>query len=188
MPASEPVLWRVAAGLQGRQLHLVERSASERNGGDTSLKAGMCGWTNGITNYSDDLNTEYDALQITLAQSMWKGLAFNMNYQWASAFDEQGGYSTWSKAPVHGRDGNVRDQQIVMYGSYDLPFGKGKQFLSGANHATDLLIGGYQISTVLNWSGGLPYTLGFSNFGATRTATTILEVRRRHAVRTPADG
>ncbi len=135
------------------------------DGGDTSLKAGMCGWTNGITNYSEDLNTEYDALQITLAQSMWKGLAFNMNYQWASAFDEQGGYSTWSKAAVHGRDGNVRDQQFVLYGSYDLPFGKGKQFLSGANHATDLLIGGYQISTVLNWSGGLPYTLGYSNFG-----------------------
>jgi len=23
-----------------------------------------------------------------------------------------------------------------MYGSYDLPFGKGKQFVAGANHAT----------------------------------------------------
>ena len=135
------------------------------DGGDTSLMAGMCGWTNGISYYSDDLNTEYDALQVTLAQSMWKGLAFNVNYQWASAFDEGGGYSTWSKAAVHGRDGNVRGQQLVFYGSYDLPFGKGKQYLTGANHAEDLLIGGYQLSTVLNWAGGLPYTLGFSNFG-----------------------
>jgi hypothetical protein len=135
------------------------------DGGDTSLQAGMCGWTNGISDYSDSLNTEFDALQITLAQSMWKGVSFNMNYEWASSFDDQAGYSTWSLPAVHGRDSNVRNQQLIMYGSYDLPFGKGKQFLSGVNHATDLLIGGYQISTVLNWSGGLPYTLGFSTFG-----------------------
>jgi len=52
---------------------------------------------NGITYYSDDLNSEFDALQITLAQSMWKGIAANINYQWASAFDEQGGYSTGAR-------------------------------------------------------------------------------------------
>jgi len=43
-----------------------------------------------------------------------------------------------------------------MYGSYDLPFGKGKQYLTAANRLEDLIIGGYQVSTVLNWSGGLP--------------------------------
>jgi len=143
----------------------ISLSNLQATDGDTSLTAGMCGWTNGISDYSDDLNTEFDALQVTLAQSMWKGLAFNMNYEWASAFSEQAGYSTWSKAPIHGRDSNVRNQQLVAYGSYDLPFGKGKQFLSGANHVEDLLMGGYQLSTVLNWSGGLPLTLGFSNFG-----------------------
>jgi hypothetical protein len=87
------------------------------------------------------------------------------NYQWASAFDDAGGYSTWSKKVVHMRDSNVRDQQIVVYGSYDLPFGKGKQFAPDVNHATDLIIGGWQLSTVLNWSGGLPFTVGYSNFG-----------------------
>ena len=53
----------------------------------------------------------------------------------------------------------------MAYGSYDLPFGKGKQFVAGANHAADLLIGGYQLSTVFNWSSGLPFSLGYSNFG-----------------------
>jgi hypothetical protein len=53
----------------------------------------------------------------------------------------------------------------VLYGSYDLPFGKGKQYAQNANRLEDLIIGGYQISTVLNWSGGLPYSIGFSNFG-----------------------
>lgn len=128
------------------------------------LSPGSCGWTNAITDYSADLNTEFDALQVTLSQQMWKGLSYTANYQWASAFDEAGAYSTWSKAAVHQRDANVRGQQLVFYGSYDLPFGKGKQFGAGVNHAMDLLIGGYQLSSVVNWSGGLPLSLSFSNF------------------------
>ena len=38
---------------------------------------------------------------------------------------------------THLRDSQVRDQQLTFYGSYDLPFGKGKQFVQNANHATD---------------------------------------------------
>ena len=53
---------------------------------------------------------------------------------------------------------NVRNQQLTTYGSYDLPFGKGKQYASGVNRATDLLIGGFQLSSVSTWSGGLPFT------------------------------
>ncbi len=134
---------------------------------EPNIVPGMCGWTQGVADYSDDLNTEFDALQVTVAQHLSKGLSMTANYEWAAAFDEDGGYSTWSKAAVHGRDSNVRNQQLTVYGSYDLPFGKGKQFAQNVNRVTDLLIGGYQLSGVLNWSGGLPYTLTFSNFGGT---------------------
>jgi hypothetical protein len=125
----------------------------------------MCGWTNGISYYSNDLNTEFDALQVTLAQAMWHGLSATINYQWAAAFDDNGGYSTWThSAVVHQRDGNVRQQQMVGYGSYDLPFGKGKQYLSTSSRALDLLVGGYQISSSMNWASGLPWTVGFDQF------------------------
>ena len=130
------------------------------------ITPGMCGWTNSIAFRGDVLNTEFDALQVTLANTMNHGLAWTANYEWASAFDEQGGYSTWSHAVVHGRDGEVRDQQLTAYGSYDLPFGKGKQFLASANRATDLIVGGYQISDTTNWSGGLPFTLGYNESGS----------------------
>ena len=126
------------------------------------ITSGMCGWTSAIQYDGDNQNTEFDALQITLAQQIRKGLAYTANYQWASAFDEQTGYYTWDKVDTHGRDSNTRDQQFTMYGSYDLPFGKGRQFAPGVNRATDLLIGGYQLSTVLNWSGGLPFTLNYN--------------------------
>ncbi len=129
------------------------------------LPAGACGWTQGIAYRGDDQNTEFDALQVNVAQTMRNGLSANANYEWAGAFDEESGFYTWSHSITHGRDSNVRDQQLTLYGSYDFPFGKGKQYLPNANHATDLLVGGFQISDVTNWSGGLPFTLGYNESG-----------------------
>jgi outer membrane receptor protein involved in Fe transport len=127
------------------------------------VTAGMCGWTNGITYKGDNQNTEFDAMQITLAQQFSKGLAITGNYQWASAFAEQTNFYTWNHQVTHGRDSNTRDQQMTMYGSYDFPFGKGKQFAPNVNHVTDLLIGGYQLSGTMNWAGGLPFTASYSD-------------------------
>jgi len=132
---------------------------------EPGVTSGMCGWSQSITYYSSDLNTEFDALQVSLAQQMWKGLAFNANYEWANAWDQAGGYSTWDKSIVHQRDPNVRAQQFVLFGSYDVPFGKGRAYASSVNHAMDLLIGGWQLSSVVNWAGGLPFTINYSNFG-----------------------
>jgi hypothetical protein len=129
---------------------------------DVTLPAGACGWTQGISYRGSTQNTEFDALQVTLAQQFSKGLAITGNYEWASAFDEQSNYSTWDRKITHMRDSNVRDQTLVVYGSYDLPFGKGKQYAPGVNRITDLIIGGYQLSGTMNWSGGLPFSLGYN--------------------------
>ena len=127
--------------------------------------AGECGWTNDITYYSDNLNTNFNALQVTLQQNAWKGLNYTMNYQWASAFANATQYASWDRHVGYGRDSNVRLQQVTFYGSYDLPFGKGRPFATGANRATDMIIGGWQLSSTINWAGGLPFTLNYNNSG-----------------------
>jgi len=129
------------------------------------IQPGMCGWVNPIVSRADGQNSEFDALQVTLEQRFSKGLAFNLNYNWNSAFDENATYYTWNQSVTHMRDSNVRDQQLILYGSYDLPFGRGRQYAPGVNRVIDLLIGGYQLSGFMNWSGGLPFTLNYSNFG-----------------------
>ena len=131
-----------------------------------ALPAGDCGWTNSIAFRGDTENTEFDAMQVTLAKTYSKGLAITGNYQWASAFADTSNLWTWSHSLTHLRDSQVRAEQLTTYGSYDLPFGKGKQFAQGANRATDLLIGGFQLSSVLNWSGGLPFTVSYNESGA----------------------
>jgi len=129
------------------------------------LQAGACGWTSDLQYYVNNLNTSFNALQVTLAQGMWKGWAYTANYQWASAFATNTGFSSWDPAAVNGRDSNVRLQQLTWYGSYDLPFGHGKQYASNSR-AMDLLLGGFQLSGVLNWAGGLPFTLNYNEAGS----------------------
>lgn len=150
-----------------RDTNYIDIASLRQTDSDPNLQAGQCGWTNGISYYSDDLNTEFDALQVTIAKTFAKGLALNANYQWANAFGDNGGYWTWDHHVTHQRDSNVRSQQLVSYGSYDLPFGRGKQFAQNANKASDLIIGGWQLSYVLNLANGLPYSVnmggGFGN-------------------------
>jgi hypothetical protein len=135
----------------------------------------MCGWTNNVNARWDNQNTEYDALQVSLIQAYHKGLSFTTNYVWASAFDENTNWYTWSHAISHMRDSNTRRQQLVGYGLYDLPFGKGKQFMPGANRVANLLIGGWQLSAVVNWASGLPYSLSYNECGANLPQTSICD-------------
>ena len=48
-------------------------------------------------------------------------------------------------------------QRFVANGIYDLPFGKGKKFLSGANGVVDRLVGGFNIGAIVTWATGAPF-------------------------------
>ena len=127
---------------------------------------GQCGWTNGITYYANNFDTHYHSLQATLAKQFTHGLSFNANYAWQKATSWATGYSTWDKAAVKGNDGFVRRQQIIVYGLYELPFGRNKMIGSHVNGVTNQIIGGWQLSPIVNYSSGLPFTLSFGGCAA----------------------
>ncbi len=165
----------MTAGATGNQNEL-----QRYYGGALPACGGPCLWTQGIQLDGDDQNTNFNALQVTLAQQQYKGLAVTANYQWASAFSENGGYATWSKRVAYGRDTNVRQNSVTAYGSYQLPIGKGKMFMAGANRAEELLLGGFELSSTVNISSGLPFSptinCQFSYIdgtGATQTASDL---------------
>jgi hypothetical protein len=124
------------------------------------ITPGMCGWTQGIGYYGDDQDTEFDALDATVAKQYTHGLSFNAQYAWQRAFNYNSGYATWDKAAVRTSDASLRTQQFVVYGIYQLPFGKNQMFASGVPRWEDEVIGGWQFSPVLTWSNGLPFSLG----------------------------
>lgn len=125
--------------------------------------AGTCGWNSGIQYYGDDMDTHYNSMQVTLAKQLAHGYSINANYAWQQAISEATDYSTWSRAVVRGRDSALRQQQIIVYGVFQLPLGKGKAFLSHANGFVNQLVSGYEINPVVNYSSGLPFTLSFGS-------------------------
>ena len=126
---------------------------------DPLIGPGQCGWTNGVQYYSNNFDTHYHSLQVSLAKQMSHGLSMNANYAWQSATSWASGFSTWDKAAVKGNDGFVRRQQIIIYGLYELPVGKNKLIGGNVNGVVNQIIGGWQLSPVLNFSSGLPFTL-----------------------------
>jgi Carboxypeptidase regulatory-like domain/TonB dependent receptor len=134
--------------------------------------SGQCGWTSGISYYGNDQNSEYQALQISMAKQYTKGLSLNANYAWQAGYDFNGGYSTWSKAAVRGPNNDIRRQQFTLYGVYDLPFGRKGMFDTNAPTWVDEIIGGWQINPVLNWASGLPFTLDYNECNASVGGTS----------------
>jgi hypothetical protein len=129
------------------------------------ITPGMCGWTQSIGYYGDDQNTNFNALQVILAKQYTHGLSFNVQYAWQRSFNFNSGFYTWDKAATYGPDDWLRTQQLVIYGMYQLPFGRGQMFAGNAPRWEDEVIGGWQFSPVLNWSNGLPFSLNVGGAG-----------------------
>ncbi len=123
---------------------------------------GACGWTNGISYYGDNQDTHFNALQVSLAKQLSQGLSFTANYAWQRAYSWASNFATWDKTAVKGRDDSLREQQIVIYGNYDLPFGRNHMIGSNVNSVVNEVIGGWELSPILNWSSGLPFTLTYN--------------------------
>lgn len=127
---------------------------------------GGCGWTNGIAYYGDDQDTHYNALQLTMTKQITHGFSFNANYAWQRSINFGSGLATWDKQANKGRDDSTREQQVVAYGLYELPVGHNHLLLGKSNGLVNEIVGGWQLSPVLNLESGLPFTLTVNNCGA----------------------
>ena len=134
-------------------------------GGSLPACGGPCGWTQGITFYGDDQDTHYNALQISAAKTLTHGLSANVNYAYQRASNFANSYATWDKSVTNGPDDSIRRNQVTVYGLYKLPFGRGQQFLGHANGFVNQIVGGWEVTPVLVWSSGLPFTLSYDECG-----------------------
>ena len=133
---------------------------------EPGIVAGMCGWTNGINYYGDDQDSEFNSLQVTVAKQFSHDLSFTSAYAWQRGYDFNNNYSTWDRTAVKGRNNDIREQQEVLYGVYNFPFGHNQRYLASSPGWVDEVVGGWVFSPVMNWSGGQPYTLTLSSCGS----------------------
>jgi len=124
-------------------------------------------------------NARYDALQVKAeTKNTRHGLYALFGYTWSRTFDSgmpdglgsNPGALYWPLPGANKLDWGLSQLNLndVFTASvlYDLPFGKGKQFLGNSSRAMDYAIGGWQLSNTINWSSGLPWTPSTNECGS----------------------
>jgi hypothetical protein len=126
---------------------------------------------------------KYDALQVVLQKRMSQGLEGQVAYTWSKCMSNSPGYfgTGWGSfnatssggQPGWENDYNPRlnwgpcyyDQRNILtsYVTYQLPFGRGKQFGHDMNPALNAVLGNWEIGGIVTLHSG--NSLTFNNFG-----------------------
>ncbi len=116
-------------------------------------------------------NSRYNALQADVTHRFNRGLQFRANYTWSKNLDLNSGL-TFAQANnqaqmIMDRNDLRRDwgpsalnatSQASISASYELPFGRGKPWLSNARGLENKLIGGWQLNGIATLLSGFPFT------------------------------
>jgi hypothetical protein len=121
-----------------------------------------------LTYQDSNGDNNYNALQIDLKQQYSHGLLLGANYVWSHAMgsilnqdDQASGYTwyTYRNARLnYGPSPFDRRHVFNAYWTYDLPFGKGRRFLSN-NAVLDRVVGGWTIGGRETIASGNPLLL-----------------------------
>jgi hypothetical protein len=119
----------------------------------------------------------YDSMQAKLEKHAGHGLYFLAGYTWAHCLDDAfgpigqsaaGGYRNPNLLGIRYDYGDCTQDvhnRFTLNGQYDLPFGRGKQFMNQSRWA-DEVIGGWKASLVFQAQSGNPVFLTSSNQGS----------------------
>ena len=122
-------------------------------------------YANIMNNFDDSGSALYNAMQIQLQKRYTNGLSFLVSYTLSHMqSNTNSGFTSFASASLNkdnqkaewSVDNNDQPNIITIAATYELPFGKGKQFLHDANAVTNAFVGGWQISPLLTYASGTP--------------------------------
>jgi len=114
-------------------------------------------------------NSNYNSLQARLERRFSNGLAFLQSYTWSHSIDtaSRGSGGSW-----HQNIRNLRDDRgssdfdlrhrFASSFSYQLPFGKGRSWLSNASGVTGKLVEGWQVHGIASFNTGNTFSVTVS--------------------------
>ena len=128
-------------------------------GGDTTLNSSWSGWSN------------YNAGNIKLERRS-SDLALVALYTYAKDMDDKsaaagvGATNSYNghlddhdpKLDYAPSDFNVGQRFVASY-VWNLPFGRGKKYACGVNKATDIVVGGWQLTGIATFQKGFPFSI-----------------------------
>ena len=125
-----------------------------------------------IKMYEFDGNAHYQSLQAKLSKRYSHGLSFLLSYTYAHSIDDLNALTNqFDLTTARGPSSFDVRQRIVLSPVYELPFGKGKRFVTSGPAAW--VVGGWQLSSLAQWQTAAPLTATLSgNFSNTAGAAS----------------
>jgi outer membrane receptor protein involved in Fe transport len=126
------------------------------------------GWSQNFRYYGSDASNNFHSLQLKAEKRFSKGYSLLTHYTWSRSFHYTGTYYNIDAREAYGPNDNHRSHVFTLAGVWELPFGRDRKYLSGVNKAADMIIGGWQLSTIYSWQAGLPFTPSYRDCNADR--------------------
>ena len=121
-----------------------------------------------IQEVGNTVNSNYHSLAVKLQRRFSRGLTFVSGYTWSKAIDTGSGIRTNGGDPLFPQDNynmgadrglaqyDVRHRWVTSF-LWELPAGKGKRWLNSG--IGDVVLGGWQLGSIVTLQGGFPFTL-----------------------------
>ncbi|MEO7649196.1 MAG: hypothetical protein ABIZ80_01920, partial [Bryobacteraceae bacterium] len=153
---------------QVRQLGTIDLNAGRPGGGTASQPFNIAfGRTAAVLLNTGLGGSRYDSLQTRIERRFTNGLQIQANYTWSKSMgiccnSESDGSPGIPLPEYYHLNRSVsnfdRAHAFTFTSIYELPFGKGKQFLDQGGIASKLL-GGWQVNALLSAYSGLPFSV-----------------------------
>ncbi|HEY2384568.1 MAG TPA: TonB-dependent receptor, partial [Terriglobia bacterium] len=113
----------------------------------------------GSVSLSNNISSStYHSLQAHVTKRVSQGFTGQFSYTWSKAIGDNGTRDQRNHQLSKGLLSADRTHVLVANGTWDLPFGSNRLFLSNAPAWTQRVIGGWQISSIASWTSGAPLT------------------------------
>jgi hypothetical protein len=117
-----------------------------------------------ILTSTNDANASFNGISVRLEKRYGNGLYVLGNYQFSKNIDNNSGETEandtafrQNKRLDRGRSRYDQRHRSTMSGGWELPFGRGRKYLSDSR-AADLVIGGWQVQGIVTLLSGPPFT------------------------------
>jgi outer membrane receptor protein involved in Fe transport len=126
------------------------------------------GWTQGIDSFSNTGKSRYNSLQAKITKRWSQGFSLLTHYTLQSHKNNDGEYVFVDPDVNYGPANFVRKHVFVLAGSAELPFGKGRRYMSDAGGAAEAVFGGWQLNATAHVMSGLPFNVSYRDSGQDR--------------------
>jgi hypothetical protein len=143
--------------------------------------------------------SNYNGLQVRIEKRACNGFSFLNSFTWSKsldiasqAFDNSGGNGTGVQDinNVHA-DYGISNYDYpfnnVTNMTYELPFGRGRRYLSSNSRLVDYALGGWSLTSIINMRSGEPFTLSYTP-NSQQQVVPVLSVLGRNTYRPNVSG